>query len=566
MVSEVNMCRRCGAVAVPVDSLLTCRCTICAYITVCARPREVRLPLSPLADLTPSLRVLLVDERDHEATCTAITHLRHAALQHVEERVKEAPAAAQQWLLYLLSDAGRLSQDNLAQIARNGAAPFNIAQTMYALLLPYGPLDFGLRPPKGLPPFFKDDAFGVIGDACALSNLLATARQGQYRFSIENEQLVGERTDTDIALFELAQNIHLGAERAGVEDETTIFREAIDARLVEAQRLAFGHAVQDLFGLFDPGGVALGPINTVDLGLVGRNKDEFIFVDLARSSVEGRSFISRLVLTRDRWRRYDAPFFFDLGPAANAPRSDEHIVDQAGDALWFAYYPFLDAVTARRPGEPMAVTTRSLLAVALTTAASSRNHMLHQTQKAANRCERGTRDRVAELVREFHADFENDVANRFGEAAVNVRSRLTEIGGNVLECGEIDVLAGSVAKDGTAIVIVCEAKNTDLPLQKVGSYSHLELTIARACEQVSRKASWVSRHPNEIGALLGLDPSRLITVGLVVTSRVVPLDMLGKWPGAVPSELSELGRHLLQTPVAQWRADLQRGVVSPSGA
>jgi hypothetical protein len=546
-------CRRCGTQFGDVSSeeLATRRCRLCGYVTVNGRAARVEIPLEHFPEYAPSTQVLLADEKEHEAACTTIARIRHEVLAPVQQRVDESRAAALQWLLSLLSSAGGLSEKAMAGLTRDGSRPFRIAQIMYALLLRRGALDFGVDPPGSTPEFFRQDAYTVLGDVSALSSALTLGRQGLYRVRIEDRRLVGERTETDLALFELVHNIDSGVERPGLEAPREIF----DERLVESQKLAFGHAVQDLFALVDPMGA--------DTGLAGRQEGDLVFVDLAKSTPEARSLIEQFVLTLARWRNSDAPYFFDLGPRAAAPRVEDRLIDEAADAMWLAYYPFLDARTARRPPEPMAVTTVALLIATLATADISQAHMLHRAQQEANRRDPATRDRVAWLARSVHASFEADVAKRLVTNGMTAFSGITEIAGKSLECGEIDVLAGGPAQGGGSVALVCEAKNVDLAVQKDGGYVHLQATLARARDQVRRKTAWAARHGREVAELLGLDRSPVSTVGLIVTRRPVPLPLLGGWPGAVPSELDDIVRLLMRVPVGDWRADIAQGMFAP---
>ena len=146
---------------------------------------------------------------------------------------------------------------------------------------------------------------------------------------------------------------------------------------------------------------------------------------------------------------------------------------------------------------------------------------------------------------------------------MTARVAVCDDGQKRLACGEIDVIAAGVGVAGRQVVVVCEAKNVDLALQKDAGYENLRGTMKRAREQVARKAGWVAGSWRAAATLLGLpaaDPP--VVLGLIVTRRPTPLSMLDPWPGTVPQEVESIAAHLLQRPPGTWRADLARAAVS----
>ena len=452
------------------------------------------------------------------------------------------------WLVWLLGRADEIAKELKASVGRYGSRPYRMVQLMYALLRRRGPLDFGVEQPNDGSAFFEQDASRLLGGISDLSALLAAARRGEYVARIARGELVLERGESDLSLFELGQNI-----AEGVEHAAPISLDEWDEGVLEAQRIAFGCAVQDLYAHIDP----QGP----DTGLTGTVIDGVAYVDLARSTREARALVEAFMLTHDRVRRFEAPFFFDLGPPADSPRSDGRIVDEAADALWLVYYPYLEALTARRPPDPMALTTPRLIQQALNTADHTQAHLIERARQKARARDDADGVKVALLVREVHAAFERQVAGILARAGLTACAGVTEIDRTPLPCGEIDVLACGMAAGGAPMTLVCEAKNVDLALHKGHAYEILSATLEHAQEQVARKAAWAAGHCDEVGRLLERDTAGGVTVGLIVTRRAVPLPLLGRWPGAVPSELEGVVLHLLETPVAEWRADLAAGVV-----
>jgi hypothetical protein len=230
--------------------------------------------------------------------------------------------------------------------------------------------------------------------------------------------------------------------------------------------------------------------------------------------------------------------------------------------MWSAYYPYLDCLAERRPPTRMAMSTIPLIEHAIEAAIDSEAHLLHQMQKAANAQGGGVRKRVARLISEVHGAFEEAVGASFRAAGARVETGLDQLSGRPLPCGEVDVLA-VIAREGAApLALVCEAKNSDLSLQKDFGYAHLATTLKRARAQIAAKAVWVGKAWPALAPRFDVttEPSAVV-LGLIVTRRPVPIGLLGGWPGVVPSEIEGIVRHLRERPPEAWRGDLARGVV-----
>jgi hypothetical protein len=171
--------------------------------------------------------------------------------------------------------------------------------------------------------------------------------------------------------------------------------------------------------------------------------------------------------------------------------------------------------------------------------------------------------KAAEVFRSRHAQLEAEVAERFQRAGMVAHAPVAALSGRELPCGEIDVLCAARAPVHAArLVVVCEVKNVDVPLQKDFGYENLSRTLKRAQTQVARKAAWVADHWPDVAPSLGLNGSEpALVVGLIVTRRTVPLRTLGRWPGSPLVDVTAVAQHLLTRPISDWRADLVRGIV-----
>jgi hypothetical protein len=272
--------------------------------------------------------------------------------------------------------------------------------------------------------------------------------------------------------------------------------------------------------------------------------------------------VRSLTLTYQRLRRFSAPYFFDLGPSARVQRSDDEIVDEAAEMMWLTYYPFLDCLTTRRPAGPFAVTNRRLLGAMLATGVNSQAHLLVRLRTVAGTLGGDTARDVRRLEREVHTAFEELVAERLRGAGMTVALSVSDFRSRPLPCGEIDVIAAAHCPDGTTLVLVCEAKNVDLALQKDLAYNYLAETVNGAIDQVSRKARWVCNTWPELASLIGFKDARsYVVMGLIVTRRPVPLSFLGRWPGITLAEVAAVAQGLLSRRPNDWRRDLALGIV-----
>ena len=545
-----DQCRRCGS---PIDDQSSPgrgqrRCNVCGYVTAVPPSTVIHSPLGHFAEWVPSSISLLADNDDHASVITNLSRLRHEALNLVQDHVDNSPATARQWLISLLANAGELSRKAGSEPWRGGSYPYRIVQLMYALLLRRGPLDFTTKAPSPPSSFFIQDAYTILSDIAALSTHMTLARRNLYQYRIVQRELVGDRSREDLELFELAQNI-------AVEPVEQPRSELFEDLIVETQKLLYGRSVQDLFAIIDPRGA--------DTGLAGHSEGDVIFVDIDRSTEASAQLVSTFVLTADRLQRFAAPYFFDLGPPAKPPRTEELAVNEAGDILWLAYYPFLDAHMYRGPRDPMAITTVPLLRLALSTIELTQAHGLYRFQWEARRRDSATKQRVNRLTQRLHAQFEGYVGERFRAGGMAVQVGITDIDGQELDCGEIDVLAVNKSINGELLIVVCEAKNVDLAVQKDQGYKHLSETMDKARVQVADKSSWVARSWPKVAGLFGLsNEARPTVLGMIVTRRPVPLSMLANWPGAVPGEVEAIVNHLLTRPTAEWRSDLTAGIVT----
>ena len=545
---EVSECRRCGSLLTNSELIreIGRGCAACGYVTVGLRSTTVHLPLEQFPNWVPSTARLIGDDDNQQRVQAALVELCHEVMAWVTRQVDANPGVALQWLVSMLADAGTLSESAKESASRDMSRPYRVVQMMYAILLRRGPLDYRWPQPQAYPSFFVEQAYAVLSTASLISNMVTLARRGLHRIRIVDRQLVAERTNEDLELLELGQNIAIG--------KATWPPEVLDPQFVEAQKAVFGQSFDDLYAFIDP----IRP----NSGLAANQDGDFIIIDLERCSPACIRTVDAFTLTADRLQQFAAPYFFDLGQPASPSRLGDTIVAESGDILWLAYYPFLSAVSVRRPPTRLALTAMPLLLQVFSTAETSKAFLLHRMQEEAIRTGGAALVSTAGFARSTHSDFEKSVGEQFQAAGMVVQVGLNTVDGRPLACGEIDVLAAAThTSDPRPLVIVSEAKNVDLPLQKDFGYEHLAATMQRAQKQVAKKSDWVAAAWPRIADLVGLGAaSKPIIIGMIVTRRPVPLSMLGQWPGAVLEEVKGIADHLIKNPVTGWRNDLVKGI------
>lgn len=530
------------------------RCSRCGYVTIKAISNFIEIPLKHLPDWEPSVKDLLIDQDDASAAQSALAAIRNTVLARVRREVDANPPVALQWLIQLLSRAEDISNEQYETASRSNSLPYRVAQIMYALLLRHGPPDFGWQPPQTDVPFFVDQAYSILTDIVALSNELVLTKRGLHRLKIKGQRLIVERRPRDLELLEFGQNV--AVEEGGVPAQSPRRLAIFDESFVNAQRSVLGRSVDDLLAMIDPA--------PRDTGLVGRQDGDLVSIDVARCRPDAAATVQAFTLTRDRLRRFQAPFFFDLGMTAHTARSDDEVEEESGEMLWLAYYPFLDFLAAKRPPSPLAISTIPLMTQALANFDHTQSYLLQRLQQISKK-DAANSERLNSTIRSLHSDFEKAIGEKLSAVGMKTVVGLDNIRGRALACGEIDVIASAKGVDDEPLVLVCEAKNVDLALQKDAAYENLGATMKRAREQVARKASWVKESWTAVGDVLQVSTARDPTViGMLICRRPVPLSMLGRWPGAVPAELEIIAHQLLTEPKSGWRSDLRAGVIEPT--
>jgi hypothetical protein len=132
--------------------------------------------------------------------------------------------------------------------------------------------------------------------------------------------------------------------------------------------------------------------------------------------------------------------------------------------------------------------------------------------------------------------FEQRIEDRLKAAKFATRAQLSDIPGAAF--GPIDVVGARVRKKVTEIVVI-EAKDFDMPLQKPGVFRQTLAELQKAVDrQLVPQTEWVKREWRQLLQLLGVEATkRVVMTPLLVTRRyvgpnlirggnVVPLRML----------------------------------------
>jgi hypothetical protein len=294
-----KQCRRCSSGISEATVIGTrCRqCQRCGYVT-CGPRDDLRLPLATLETYGVNLPQL-VDEPSHDGTLRMIANVRRILVDELCHVVSVNHRGVQEWLLKLLIASKNLGQSLEEQPSRAGSIPYRAIQIAYAALLSAGyMLDLSPKPSAEERNACKD-LYAFAGDIVALSNIITLGRRGLRSLRLTGGTVSASTTETDDALFELAQNI---AFEKGLDTPDTLSI-VLDNYASEAERTMFGWKLADLLQI---------PYKEWALN----TEDGLIILDLSRAPDSNRNFVDMFALTADRLHQFGAPYFLDLSTFA----------------------------------------------------------------------------------------------------------------------------------------------------------------------------------------------------------------------------------------------------------
>lgn len=539
-------CRRCGSSGgdfLLVTASLGARgrqCSACSWVTV-----------DPMDPEAASLRLPDTDWEDSDDTAIVLASLarrRRQVVDVIRREVRRTPRAALTWLTTTVGDLDRLDKEFLD--VGYGVQALLAVQQVYLALLELGPLPLFVEPVGRAPAFWRQPVWERALECIALSRYLREARLGTP-VRIRRGVLVMDETDDARWAREMSANMTMTTRSA---ECSKLYRD--DPMVNDTERRIFDYSVIDALGaLLDPR--CLGPrTRVVQAG-------ELVIIDLGPgTSAVLRRIAADFTLTLERMRRHAVPAFF-YAAGAGADRTAEDAVVQATEMDWLTYAPLLSGAHSHHV--PAVLTSRYLLFRAMTTAASSVSFRLHNAVRVARRG--GSRDpdevtAITALARKFHTEFEQSVGAELSRAGMTVSCGLESLRGRPLPCGEIDAVGGGVGVGGLPIVVVCEAKNSDLTFHKDLGIRQARELMGKAHGQATRKATWVRTHWSDIAPLLGLPAAAEPAVAAVVVTRLAALPT-GRRTAAFLAlhELVGLAQDLLARPADDWRPDIRAAVL-----
>jgi hypothetical protein len=558
-VTDGHLCRRCRSSLVDDDvigvshrpagkdaGVPSRRCSRCGWVNV-EQPLISQLPLRALLERFPQWHDVIYDSGDFQEVRELLGGLCSVVLNSVNAEVERSPRMAAAWMLGLLD---QLYDADAATGFRD--LPAKSLQLVYVLHLSIsGPLIVSDRAEE-LTPYWRDDADEALRAYLLLSEFLREAGLG-LPIRVVDGVATATHSDRDVWALEVNLNIHVQSATAEAPDLSVSEGDA-----AEAERETFGYAMPDFLELMgDPEG--LRARTRVSTGA------DLIVIDLGeRADPLVRRMAADFTLTHDRLRRSVVPsYFFAAGDTEF--RGDPEIIGQARDIDWLLYSPLLaaDYFEGGRRGHA-AVTSGYLLHRSRARADSAVAYRLHMASQAAQgrQADPGLAKRVRSIGRRAHAAFEQAIALDFQRAGWSVVCSLDEVHGRALPCGEIDAIGAAQKRAGQPLLVVVEAKNTDLTFYKDLGHQQAQATMERAFLQADRKATWVAANWSDIAALLEQEWTSAPLVIAIVVSRSAALPLGRSGPANIARrDIGAMLTTLLEDSPDAWRPDYRGAIV-----
>jgi hypothetical protein len=251
----------------------------------------------------------------------------------------------------------------------------------------------------------------------------------------------------------------------------------------------------------------------------------------------------RLTLTRERARRFELPFYWDLGiDASSDARPDLPLRLAARN--WLFYYPLLETTI---DGEPGFFASAEALTHSVAGVEGMKNGMLQRIAHvlaADPAADSARRTRVNQLRVAANRRFEELAASLGRERGFSVAHGLDRIGGRLPEGGEIDLLWAR-RDAGRVVLLVGEVKDFDMVLHRDGSEASLRRRLESAEAQLERKAATVRRTWRDLFGLLTGEAATdgdAVLAKAVVTSAYLPPHLANRYPLLTLGELEPFAR------------------------
>jgi hypothetical protein len=429
-----------------------------------------------------------------EDTVRALSWLRGAAVAALRGTVWSAPGVAHACLLEQLRALSALA----------GTAQTHLVlqlQQIYAALVVEG--QFPVRSHVQWGPAAAQLLTGLTADIRALSAFLRELRSGGVVSVDFGTDALTLRYRTELqSVADVGANVSIGSDDFSVEA-----LELVD----EVERRVFKVSVLDLTR-------ALWDRRQLEGHTLVEELDGLMAVRLEGDDFLVGALRDLMVLHHEGWRRANVPSFGYSSPQPEY-RSAQGLVVTASEMDWLAYTPLL--AFSNDDHDRVGLTSEVLVQRTFARATLSVASRLRAAQDMALELHGADLAReVAGTSRRAHEMLETRTASTAERQGFSTSQGLAELGGRSLECGEIDVLASGLGREGE-IVVVVECKDIDSPLYRELGVEQVQTTLDGAVRQARRKAKWVERNWAQVADLLHRPHIEPLVVPLVVT-RVVP--------------------------------------------
>jgi hypothetical protein len=250
----------------------------------------------------------------------------------------------------------------------------------------------------------------------------------------------------------------------------------------------------------------------------------------------GRLF-DRLTLTAERARRFELPFYWDLGAEAGPGEAD--CAFRLASRNWLFYYPVLAATI---DGEPGYFVSAEALTHSIAGMEGMKNGILQRVTTVMASEPSGDelqRTRVNQLRVKANRRFEDLAAVAGREMGFAVGHGIDRLHGTFLDGGELDLLWVR-ADAGGLLLLLGEVKDFDVVLHRIGSESSLRQRLVKAAGQLDRKVATLRRKWRELAEFVTgkrvSSPSAILAKA-IVTSSYLPPHLADRYPVLTLSEL-----------------------------
>jgi hypothetical protein len=326
----------------------------------------------------------------------------------------------------------------------------------------------------------------------------------EAEYQVNGKTLLERFTNTGNLVAETADN------DLRVQRKFPLEYEVLDeSELYAMQKAVLGFSNQDFMELGRGNFANLRKLTTVQAS------GPILVAKLDGANEPAATLLGALLLTRRRVQTFRFPYYFDLGtPRTGSPPGA--LPAETYAINWTAYYPCYE-VDIDGIGRS-ALLTKMTFVNSMTYTLASRSLMAAELEKRAGSIDTPEAKSIKNYQQRVSARLEQRIEGTLRGSGFSTKANLKEFPG--LPKGEIDVLGARTRKKITEIVLI-EAKDFDMPIQKPGSFEKAVADLTKAVQkQLLPLTEFVKKEWRSLLQELGVKPAkRVVLCPLLVTRR-----------------------------------------------